>query len=298
MRLKKNKNYVFEEDLYKAKKVALFNNADYVDPLEQFNNPFLTEEDKDFSIEDYPTNFKEGISKKSNQVYLGSVIRNQFIPKRKRFKAFKKTLNKYKKDYYAKLDSDISEKENEQFIYDSILVKKISKGYKNTLFIIFIVNLIITVICKLFFKEQFNDFWFSFLNYGLYFLIIVFLGYVFIYKKRNSSINAIQERQLKIINKHFKKEKKHFKKFYNKLYKYYRSNIFSESLYYPSILFSEFWDYKYNYSKVLESKENIQRINIQLVKNQKIFQMISGIILLLSIINIIALLIVIVMKLI
>lgn len=298
MCFKKNKNYIFEEDLYKTKKVALFNKVDYVDAEESFQNPFLSEQDRAFSVEDYPVDFKEGLFKKPQKVYLGSVIRNQFISKRKRFKAFKRTLKGFKKDYYNQIENITSEKENEQFIYENIKVKKLSKGYKKSLFFVVLLNIIIILVCKLFFEKLFNELPFVLLMGCSYGLLIAFFIYLIIYKMKSSNVNNIQKRQLRKIGKIFRKEKKHFKKFYKKIYEYYYDNIYSDYLYYPSMVFDDFWKNKYNYIKVLESKENIQKNNIQLLRNLKKFHILSVIILVLSIINIIALLTVIVIKLI
>ena len=298
MYFKKKKTYIFEEDLYKNKKVALFNNIDYVDSEAPFNNPFLSEQDRAFSVEDYPVDFKEGLFKKTQRVYLGSVIRNQFISKRKRFKAFKRTLNNLKKDYYDQIDNITSEKEDEQFIYDNIKVKKLSKGYKKSLFFVVLLNIIITIVCKLFFEKLFNELSILILMGSSYGLLISFFVYLVIYKIRSSNVNNIQKRQLGKIGKILRKEKKHFKKFYKKIYEYYYENIYSDYLYYPSMVFDDFWKNKYNYIKILESKENIQKNNIQLLKRQKRFHVLSVIVLLLSIINIIVLLTEIVIKLI
>lgn len=298
MCFKKNKNYIFEEDLYKTKKVALFNNADYVNSEESFNNPFLSEQDRAFSVEDYPVDFKKRLFEKPQKVYLGSVIRNQFISKRKRFKTFKRTLKNLKKDYYNQIENITSEKENEQFIYDNIKVKKLSKGYKKSLFFVVLLNIIITLVCKIFFKKLFNELLFVILTGCSYGILISFFIYFIIYKMRNSNINNIQKRKLRRISKILRKEKKHFKKFYKKIYNYYYENIYSDYLYYPSMVFDDFWKNKYNYIKVLESKESIQKNNVQLLKSQKRFHVLSVIILLLSIINIIILLTLIVIKLI
>ena len=207
-------------------------------------------------------------------------------------------MNNLKKDYYDQIDNITSEKEDEQFIYDNIKVKKLSKGYKKSLFFVVLLNIIITIVCKLFFEKLFNELSILILMGSSYGLLISFFVYLVIYKIRSSNVNNIQKRQLGKIGKILRKEKKHFKKFYKKIYEYYYENIYSDYLYYPSMVFDDFWKNKYNYIKILESKENIQKNNIQLLKRQKRFHVLSVIVLLLSIINIIVLLTEIVIKLI
>ena len=43
------------------------------------DNPFLNNQNHDKSIEDYPVIFKRSFFKKEEVVYLGSIIRNEFI---------------------------------------------------------------------------------------------------------------------------------------------------------------------------------------------------------------------------
>lgn len=319
MSFKKNKSYIFEEDLYKNNKATLFNKNDYYVPKDYSlndsennekghkvnlkemvinDNPFLNNQNHDKSIEDYPVIFKRSFFKKEEVVYLGSIIRNEFISVRKKWKIFKKTLNVFSKDYYQKIKNLQQEKKSNQIVYADYKEYNLSKGYKRTLVIVWLINILITVICKIFFDTIFQEFWFMFITILSY----VFLGGMLIYqiviKKYNSKISNIQKRFFKKVNKYFAIERKQFKMFYHRLYKYYNQNIHSQNIYYAPLDFNDYWMNKYSYEDAVMNNKSIQKNNENLVRSQAVFKIIIKIAIMLDLLIIFALIVMIIIKLI
>ena len=289
MCFKKKKNFIFEEDLYKNNKAPLFSASDYAKDEEAFLNPFVNKCEQEKSIEEYAVKFKKNIFSESVDVYLGSVLRNDFIPKKKKWKTFKNYLKKIKKEYHQSIESLEEKKKSNQIIYETFKVKRLSKIMRRFILLICIINLLITVISKIFFNELFNDSLFLGLIISGYTFIVSFFIFLFVHKRKYYNINNIQRRYTRKLNKYFLKEKRNFKKYYNMLYNYYYDNIFSGHLYYEAKDFNAFWNEKYSYNKALEDNENIENNIRRLVDIQKRYKIISSIFVIFDIINLIAL---------
>lgn len=290
MCFKKKKNYIFEEDLYKNNKAPLFSESDYANEEEAHLNPFINKCEYQKSIEEYSVKYQKNIFSKEEDVYLGSVLRNDYISKKKKWKTFKKYLKNIKKDYKEHIEKLEDKKRSNQLVYETFKIKKLSKLMKIFIVVAFITNLIITITMKLFFEEIFSKLLFNGLTIFGYLLVFIFLIYTFIHKRRYRNINNIQKRYNKKLNKYFRVEKRTFKKYYQMLYRYYYKNIFSNNLYYEAKDLNLFWESKYSYAKALENSENIEDNIRKLAVIQKRYEIIKRIFVVITVVNILVLL--------
>ena len=298
MCFRKKKNYIFEEDLYKKNKGTLFSASDYVkDDNEAFLNPFINKSDQQKSIEEYGVKYKRNFFSKSEDVYLGSIIRNDFISKKKKWKTFKKYIKSIRKDYKEHIEILEEKKKSNQIVYDSFKVKKLTKRFKIFILISWFINLLVTGITKAFFSNLFTDYLFLGVVILGYSLLLTFWFVTTIHKNRYQNINNIQKRYTKKLAKYFRVERKKFKKYYQMIYKYYYKNIFSNNFYYEAKDFNDFWEDKYSYQKAIENNENIESNLRRLVIIQKRYQIFKNIFVIVNVLSIVALLYVMIIKL-
>ena len=293
----KKKNYIFEEDLYKNNKALLFSESDYVDNDEARSNPFIHPGSQNKSIEEFAVKYRHRLFGKYEEVYLGSVLRNDFIKKKKKWKTFKKFLIKTKNDYQQNVKDLLEKQESNKIVYSTFKMTKLSKKFKSFLLIILLLNCLITFITTKWFKSILKNPLFLILLFTGYLFILLFVLYFIVHKKKINDINNIQKRHINKLNKYFKNEKKLFKKFYNKIYKYYYCNINSGYLFYESLDFNDFWTDKISFEKALENNENIEKNITIIVKAQNRFKIIKKMAIILNVINIIALLITLILNL-
>ena len=293
----KKKNYIFEEDLYKNNQASLFSESDYVDNDEARLNPFIHPGSQNKSIEDFAVKYRHHLFLKYEEVYLGSVLRNEFIKKKKKWKTFKKYLVKTRNDYQQNVKDLLEKQESNKIVYNTFKMTKLSKRVKSFLLSILLLNCLITFIIAKWFKPLFNNYLILIPVIIGYLLILLFVLYLIFHKKKIYDINNVQKRYINKLNKYFKNEKKLFKKFYRKIYNYYHRNIYSGYLFYESLDFNDFWNDKISFEKALKNSENIEKNITIIVKAQNRFKVIKKVAIILNVINIIVLLITLVLNL-
>ena len=291
MGLKKNKNYVFEDETNKKGKKVLFCDIDYA-PKNEFVNPFLNKDNPEKSIEDYPVYYKHNIFRRKQYVYLGSVIRNEHISKNKKWDTFKKYLDKVSKDYQTKIKTLVKDnKVNEE----NDLIEDVNYPTFKIIFLLIIISAI--AVCSYLFLRSIISNKYFLTGIGLSAVLLIINIIILIRYKYN--INKIKNENrmyyLKI-RKYLKVEKKVFSKYYKKIYKYYKKMIFKCANHYFPFDFISYWSQLENYDNAFKNNEEILKNTQRFNSYSKHYKKVSRVFTTLIVILIIALCALIVME--
>lgn len=245
--MKKNKQVIeyslYDESLNESQN-QIFSKEDYVDKEVYptlFTNPFLYNNQNTMntmvdSIEDFAVTYKK------ENVYLGSVIRNDKIPKKQRIRS----LKKYFKNWYNDFNNTYletaggSSKAIETLKATSVRMTGFKYKLTFVLFFIFYSVIVIGLVNKKFslltnekivnicniLLDMFND--------NIFFKICIFIPIVIIlsllivwviYKIKTREFVKMKRESRKISSRSIKELKKSFKKNYPRTYKYYLKQV-------------------------------------------------------------------------
>ena len=232
------------EDSLKENEEQLFSKEDLVDKEVHptlFTNPFLYNNENTLntmvdSIEDFAVQYK------NCDVYLGSVLRNTKIPKKKRIKALKKYFKKWRTDFNSTyLDAACGSSKAIETL-KATPVRMAGFKYKLAMFMFFIFYAVIvlgvfneklslitgeklTGICNILLDMFNNNQYFKinlFVPIGIIVLLIL-IGIV--YKIGTREFIKVKRESKKLSSGNVKQLKKTFKKKYPKTYKYYLKQV-------------------------------------------------------------------------
>lgn len=248
----KNKEFIFEDNLLKKDKKKIFEENDYVNSNDKIamSNPFITQRnDGYYTIEQY------GLKYKKNNVYLGSIIRNPKIKKKRKLKILNSYLKKQKKSF-LKQTKRISRDNNDlSSNLDKFQIDKLSTKAKLIIILMIIINAFCLYLLNTKSKQNWiykvsqsiinkynNVLWFKIitiisLTSIILIFILILLKQIFIKKYLNNKrkYKHLYHHKMRIIRKNFLKE-------YKRIFKYYYRNIENDEKYYEAIGLDRIWD--------------------------------------------------------
>ena len=222
----------------------IFSREDFVDKEVHptlFTNPFLYNNENTMntmvdSIEDFAVKYKK------DDVYFGSVIRNERIPKRKRIKAVKKYFKKWYSDFnYTYLEAAGGSSKAIETL-KAIPMRMTGYKYKLLMFIFLIIYSVIVVgllnkkyslftnekivnICNILLDMFNGNIFFKICTIIPITIILILFVVNIIYKFKTREFKKMKKESRKISSKSVKELKKSFKKNYPKTYKYYLKQV-------------------------------------------------------------------------